>query len=433
MSATQPTAGAVPAATLLFVDDEANILSSLQRLFRPLGYRIFTATSGAQGLEILEKEKIDLVISDMRMPHMDGATFLGQVVQRWPQVTRLLLTGYSDLTSAIAAVNVGGIYRYLHKPWEDNDLKLAVHNALEHARLGRTVQHQNEELKTLNTGLEERVKARTEEVRQVLGQLQVTHEELKKSYFTAVKVFAGLIELREPDLSGHARRVADHARKLALAVGMKDSEVQDVMVAALLHDVGKIGLPDALLTKPFSVLTAAEREQVMKHPVAGQTALLALDPLALAADLIRAHHERFDGQGYPDRLAGERIPLGARILAVVNEYDALQCGTLVEGRLGPAEARAYLQANRGTHYDPRAVDAYFKVLDEFGTESASAREVRLGSDSLQPGMLLSRDLVNSKGMLLLPKGRELNAATIARIRAIEKDEDRGYTIHVHAS
>jgi len=130
-------------ATLLFVDDEANILSSLQRLFRPLGYRIFTATSGAQGLELLEREKINVVISDMRMPEMDGAEFLEQVARRWPQAVRILLTGYANLGSAVAAVNKGNIYRYLNKPWEDSDLKITVQQALEKQRLELRVAEQN--------------------------------------------------------------------------------------------------------------------------------------------------------------------------------------------------------------------------------------------------------------------------------------------------
>ena len=124
-----------PSLTLLFVDDEASILSSLRRLFRPHGYRILTAESGAAGLETLEKESVDLVISDMRMPEMDGAQFLEKVRARWPEVTRILLTGYADITSTINAINKGEIYRYIAKPWDDNDIVLVVRDALERKRL----------------------------------------------------------------------------------------------------------------------------------------------------------------------------------------------------------------------------------------------------------------------------------------------------------
>ncbi len=417
-------------ATLLLVDDEPNILSSLQRLFRPAGYRILTATGGALGLEILAKEKVDLIISDMRMPEMDGAAFLEQAAVRWPQVVRLLLTGYADLASAVAAVNKGNIYRYLSKPWEDNDIRITVQQALEKQRLEARVAEQNVQLKDLNANLETRVAAQTQEIRQVLGQLQVTHEELKKSFLTSVRVFANLIELREGELSGHSRRVADQARGLARRLGMSDIDVQDVLYAGLLHDIGKIGLADGLINKPYTAMSAAERVSFARHPVTGQAALLALEPLNDAALLIRGHHERFDGLGYPDGLAGEKIPLGARVLAVANDYDALQRGTLVDGKRSAAEARAFLIENRGQRYDPRVVDAFVKLLDESPVKAAEATELYLSSDNLRPGMVLASDLLNGKGMLLLPKGRELNAAVIDKIRYFEREEDRGYTVHV---
>jgi response regulator RpfG family c-di-GMP phosphodiesterase len=431
MSTAAAAANATPAkATLLFVDDEPNILSALQRLFRPLGYRILTAPGGAAGLEILAREKVDLIISDMRMPEMDGATFLEQAAQRWPHVVRILLTGYADLGSAVAAVNKGNIYRYLSKPWEDNDIKITVAQALEKQRLELLVHRQNEELKALNASLEDKVRARTEELHQVLAQLETTHKELKKSFFNSVRVFAHLIELREGDLSGHARRVAEHARALALRLGMMEHEAQDVLYAALLHDIGKIGLPDRLINRAYVSLTTEERAAVAKHPSTGQAALLAVESLQDAALLIRSHHERYDGQGYPDRLQGEAIPLGARILAVSNDYDALQRGTIVEGRLSPGEARAFLIAHKASRYDPKVVDAFLALLEETGATALQAAEMRLSSDGLKPGMVLSRDLLNGKGMMLLPRGRELTGGLIAKIRAFEADEDRGYTIHV---
>jgi response regulator RpfG family c-di-GMP phosphodiesterase len=418
-------------ATILFVDDEPNILSALQRLFRPLGYRIFTANGGAPGLELLAREKVDLIISDMRMPEMDGAVFLTQAAQRWPQTLRILLTGYADLSSAVAAVNKGNIYRYLSKPWEDNDIKLTVQQALERQRLEVLVGEQNAKLRELNASLETRVAAQTQEIRQVLSQLELTHEELKKSFVTSVQVFASLVELREGELSGHARRVAEHARALAQRLGMGEADVQQVMYAALLHDIGKIGLPDALIHRPYIALSAGERARVAQHPITGQAALLALEPLQEAALLIRHHHERYDGQGFPDALKGEAIPLGARILAVTNDFDALQRGTLVEGNQTPLQARAFLAANKHQRYDPIIVEVFLALLEELGNAApVAATEMRLSSDNLKPGMLLSRDLINSKGMLLLPRGRELNAALIDKIRTFEREEDRGYTIHV---
>ena len=163
-------------ATLLFVDDEPGILSSLRRLFRPHGYRILIAESGAAGLAELEKTPVDLVISDMRMPEMDGAAFLKAVRLRWPDTLRILLTGYADVTSTVAAINDGEIYRYISKPWDDNEIINTVREALdrqqlvlENARLTALTQVQNDELKGLNASLEHKVTELTAELRQALS------------------------------------------------------------------------------------------------------------------------------------------------------------------------------------------------------------------------------------------------------------------------
>jgi response regulator RpfG family c-di-GMP phosphodiesterase len=307
---------------LLFVDDEPGILSSLRRLFRPQGYRIYIAESGAAGLEILAKESIDLVISDMRMPEMDGATFLKEVRSRWPKVMRILLTGYADITSTVAAINHGEIYRYIAKPWDDNEIVTIVREALERMHLEKENQRlsaltlaQNDELKALNTSLEQKVAERTAELRQALAFVEQSHGELKKSFLTSVQVFAGVIELRSgsvgSQMSGHGRRVAEHARSVAQRMGLSDNEVQNVMLAGLLHDIGKLGLPDELLSKPFNTLTGEQRALVMKHPLIGQNILMGIEKFKEAAVLVRHHHECYDGSGYPDHLTGIAIPQGA--------------------------------------------------------------------------------------------------------------------------
>jgi response regulator RpfG family c-di-GMP phosphodiesterase len=435
MTTDSSTAASTEAkATLLFVDDEPNILSSLQRLFRPLGYRILTAPGGAEGLVLLESEKVDLIISDMRMPGMDGAAFLEQAAKQWPQVVRILLTGYADLSSAVTAVNKGNIYRYLSKPWEDNDIKITVQLALEKQRLEARVVEQNAQLKDLNASLEAKVAVQTQEIRQVFDQLKVAYEELKKSFVTSVRVFSNLIELREGELSGHSRRAAEHAFILARRLGLNQLDAQQVLYAALLHDIGKIGLPDVLLGKPYESLTDEERVQVMRHPATGQAALLAVEPMQQAALFIRHHHERYDGRGFPDALCGNAIPFGARVLAVTNDYDALQRGTLVAGKQSPVEARAFLERNREQRYDPKVVDAFVALLAEADTTVAApvTKETRLRSAKLKPGMVLTRDLINDNGMLLLPQGRELSMDLIEKIRIFERENGAGSTIYVQA-
>ena len=419
-------------ATLLFVDDEPSILSALRRLFRPHGYRILIAESGRAGLDVLASEPVDLVISDMRMPEMDGAHFLKEVRARWPGVVRILLTGYADITSTIAAINEGEIYRYISKPWDDNEIVLIVREALdrqrlvtENQRLTALTQQQNEELRTLNANLEQKVVERTYEVREALG-------ELKKTFMATVQVCAGLTELRAgqagKQLSGHGRRVADHARILARRLQLPDAEVQNIMLAGLLHDIGKIGLPDELLTKPFNLLTQEQRAQVIRHAALGQSILMPIEKLRDCALIVRHHHEHYDGSGYPDRLTGMAIPLGARILAVVNDYDALQIGTLVQRPLKPAEALTFLLDNRGKRYDPQVVDAFAAHLAD--THKSTVNEVMLRPMHLKPGMVLTRELNHHDGFLLLAQGCVLTQEIIQQLLRLESSDQRPYTLHI---
>lgn len=422
-------------ATLLFVDDEPAILSSLRRLFRPHGYRILIAEGGAAGLATLETEAVDLVISDMRMPEMDGARFLEQVRQRWPEVVRILLTGYADMESTIAAINRGEIWRYIHKPWDDHDIVLTVREALarkrlegENQRLNARVLAQNEELKALNAGLESKVAERTEELKKALKLVQSAHGRLKTGFIATVQAFSGLVEMRGKNMAGHARRVAEHARHLARELGLDEAGQQDVLFAALLHDIGKIGMADDILDRPLSALNADQRAELMRHPVRGEQALMQIEQLRGAARLIRHHHELYDGSGHPDRLAGLAIPLGSRILAAANEFDGLVNGMLTQQPMRPGDALAYLVENRGRRYDPEVIDRYAPYLAEQLKHVVD--EMPMRPTSLVPGMVLSRDLQHRDGYMLLAKGYVVDQAVIAQLAKIEATERQPILVHV---
>lgn len=423
---SQNEGGAVP-ATLLFVDDEANILSALKRLFRPFGYRIFTAEGGAAGLEIMARETVDLVISDMRMPEMTGAQFLEQVREKWPDTIRILLTGYADISSTIDAINKGRIYRYISKPWDENDIAVTVRQALErralegeNGRLEALTRAQNEELKGLNANLESKVQSRTEELRQTVSFLEAAHDKLKKNFMASIRAFSAVIEMRANGmLAGQAKRVGEHTRKLAKRLGLQDSEIQDLVFATLLKDLGKMSLPDALLSKPLFILDDKEMLLVIKHPIRGQAALMALEQMEGAAKIIRNQHEQFNGSGYPDHLSGLAIQIGARILAVAGDYDALQMGMLQPKRFSPAEAVAYLVANRGKRYDPAVVDAFVELLKESAPQ-AKETELHLQTPFLKAGMVIARDLIAKDGTLLLTRGHVLDDKLIQMLIGYEK-------------
>jgi response regulator RpfG family c-di-GMP phosphodiesterase len=424
---------------ILCVDDEPSILSALRRLFRAHGFQVITAESGQAGLDLLDRQPIDLVISDMRMPFMDGVAFLEQVRQRKPDILRLLLTGYADLASITGAINRGEIYRYIAKPWDDHDIIRTVQDALDRSallqekkRLEALVLAQNEELRTLNASLEAKVEARTAELKTANAALHGANDRLKTSFLTSIKMFTALIELRDIRLAGHTRRVADTSRRLALAMGLDIKHVQEVFVAGLLHAIGMVGFDDTLLQTPLSAMTPHQLVLYRKHPARAEELLMPLAELKPTIECIGAQLERFDGSGYPHGLAGKHIAMGARILALASDYDSLQIGLLEPRTMSAHEAQEVIDKRRGQHYDPALVAVFLDIYrnlshDDLAPSEASAapsvnapvkRAIR--SRELATGMVLASDMTSPTGLLLLTAGRVLDEALIHKITNFER-------------
>lgn len=414
--------------SLLLIDDEPGITNALRRLFRADGYAISVAQDGASGVALAREQSFDVVISDMRMPGIDGAQTLEAISQIQPDCMRLLLTGYADMKATIEAINRGRIYRYLSKPWDDEEVKLIVREALErkqlvdeNKRLEALTREQNETLKTLNNELEIRVQDRTKELQQTYSFLDLAHQDLQNTFANAVRTFANLIELRSPVMAGHSKRVADVAKAIAVRLGLSEAEIRTIFFAGLLHDIGKIGLPDHLMVKPITTMQGDELKQLSRHPHKAEAALMGLEDLRPAAQLIRLHHERFDGQGYPDNLSGEAIPLGARVLAVAEDFDELQIGLISPKNLSADEAKEFLITHKGKRYDPQVVDAL--VTEHSAQKEKTQRPQRiLDTEQLRVGMVLARDLVSQSGILLLAKDFKLDADLIRQLREFERTD-----------
>lgn len=399
---------------ILCVDDEPNIVAALKRLFRGRGYQVSTATSAADALMQLESESFDLVFSDMRMPGMDGSQFLEQVRIRWPKTTRVMLTGYADINSTIAAINNGEVYRYITKPWDDDEVlatarQIFEYRALEEEkeRLSILLHEKNKILADLNKTLEEKVAERTNELLQL-------SQKIKKNYLMSIRVFSNLLEWRGGQLSGHSRRVADLSRRTARAMTLNEAEQQDIFIAALMHDIGQIGLSDALLAKPVPRLSEDEVIQYRRHAILGEQALMALDDMHGVSNIIRSHHERYDGLGYPDGLSADQIPIGASILAVADTYDDLQIGHLSSTPLSTADARAMIARGRGAQFNPEVVDVFLQMLLKTVPEAQRPPRM-LRTSQLRPGMVLARDLLSNEGPVLLAADHVLTADLIRRL------------------
>jgi len=417
-----------PPWTVLCVDDEPNILAALRRTLRPEGCRVLLAENGEQALQVLQQEVVDVVVSDMRMPGMDGAQLLAQVHTHWPQTTRVLLTGYADTQAAIAAINQGQVYRYISKPWDDTDLRATLSQAaerrrllVEQTRLQALTLQQNQELARWNADLEAKVQARTVEI-------EKANDRLRRSFLSSIRQFSHFLEMRSSSLAGHGKRVSDLARQVARQLEWPAEEVQDLFIAGLLHDVGYVAIPEAIMNKPVGKLSPEEMVVYQKHPSYGAQAMLGVEEAQGVAQLIRHHHERHDGTGFPDGLAGHAIPRGARLLSIASTYDDLLHGHVSESKLTPEQAMLVLQRGRGTQFDPELLDVFLQWL--VAQRPTERKLLLVDARQLQPGMRLGKDLVSKDGILLLSAGHQLTEDMVRRIRQFAHKEGQELVLSV---
>ncbi|QTP58342.1 response regulator [Billgrantia antri] len=430
---------AVPASVLL-VDDEPNVLSALSRMLRHEGYVLHTAGDGLAALAILEREPIDLVLSDAMMPGMDGVELLSRVQQQWPECLRLLLTGQCDLAATVRAINEGRIYGYLSKPWDDEGLRLTLRQALqyqhterEQKRLEALTQDQNRELAELNASLEQRVEARTQELKQTADMLEVAFRELRKSYVTATKVFSSLINQRLPPRFQTNAKVGVLVQAFAKELGLDEAQQHDLQLAAALYNLGKLAWNDRLLATPAERLSVQQRESYRLYPATGENLLMALEHMEGAAKIIRHHRERWNGSGFPDRLKGEAIPLGSRLLGLAVDFIELQRGMILPRQVMRPQALELLQKFAGRVYDPSLCQAFVTLCRDKAPdlESQGRPVLALETRKLEPGMVLAEDIHSTSGMLLLHEGKRLDTHLIDKLIRLEDAENTRYTLLVY--
>ena len=406
--------------TILLVDDEENILNALNRVLRREGFRIFTATSGNQALLTMDKEKITLILSDCRMPGMDGIALLAEVRKRTPDTIRMMLTGYADMETSMAAINRGEVYRFITKPWNDDELKLIIKDGIhqyelvqENRYLHELTQKQNLILKDLNSNLEQKVSERTREV-------EMLFKELEQNFFDVVRVFTGLMELKSPYLGGHAKRVAALSRRLAEKIGLPTDEVLNIEVAALLQDIGTLGFPDKILKKKENELDIVEKALLQQHPSLGQTALQQIKKLSDICLIIRHHHERYDGLGYPDNLRGEMIPAGSRIIAIADSLDILVNPWESHERYSADRAIHELEKEAGKSFDPNYVYKFIELLKDVKHEVTGADSIEIDISELKEGMILASDIKTRRGLLLIASGEVMQTSHLAKIKNFQR-------------
>jgi len=316
---------------ILFVDDETANLRLLERLFRN-EYDVYSAASGADGLELLSLHDFALIVSDQRMPAMTGLEFLKRAAEIRPQTVRIMITGYTDANALVDALNSGVVYKYVAKPWINEDFQQNVKRALQHyetLKAQRSLQLQNERLQS---------------------RIQATREGF-------IEVVADMLELKEPQARSHARRTSEYAAQIGYAIQMQRPEVEQLMLAAFLHEAALFRIPNEILLKD-GPLTIEEQHIVNQNFEPGLEILERVPDLSEIASVLRFHYEHFDGTGQPGGFSGEQIPLHARILAVTDAYDAMTAPRMMKSGLSHSDAIMALKSAAGTKFDPSVVAVF---------------------------------------------------------------------------
>lgn len=338
--------GASPAhktpVNCLVVDDEPRLRQVLLHLMRTDGFHCFEAGNGAEALEVLERHPITLVMSDMRMPRMDGIELLKQVRSRWPDTAVVMITAVADVEVAVSCL-ASGAMDYLTKPFHLEEVRARVKQALEKRRLVL-------ENREYQQHLEERVAAQA--------------RRLEELFLAGIQALAEALELKDAYTRGHSMRVSRYSGVIARTMRLDDETVRQIELGGQLHDIGKIGVREDVLNKPGR-LSPEEYEHIMTHPVLGWRILAPLmSDAPIALNIVRWHHERVDGRGVPDRLSGDKIPLEARIVAVADALDAMMSGRPYRGEeMHLEDAVGELRGNCDTQFDRDVVEAALRAID----------------------------------------------------------------------
>lgn len=408
--------------TILIVDDQPENLMVLSTLLQP-SYLVRAARSGEQALRAaLISPTPDLALLDVMMPDMDGYALLARLKENpaTAGIPALFVTALSAEEDEERGLELGAV-DYISKP-----IKPAV--VLARVRAHLELKRARDQLAEQNSLLEAQVAKRTDALRQSLQRVEETNALLRKTNFETLMAFGELAGQRSQELVQHTRRVADVSRQVAFRMGMEAADAQDVFIAALLHDVGKIGFPESLLEKPVHAMSQEELERYHRHASLGGEIIDKIGTLSRVAEIISSHHELYNGSGFPQGLSGLQIPLGARIICAVNDFDNLRNRVLTAQAMSAKQACQYLITEQGIRYDPMVIEALEPILKADGNFEID--ELLVPVKHLREGMQLSRDVLHGKGFVLLARNAVLSRQLIEQLSAVERQGGDRLKVHV---
>ncbi|MEN9572804.1 MAG: Cyclic di-GMP phosphodiesterase response regulator RpfG [Verrucomicrobiota bacterium] len=389
---------------ILVVDDEEIVLAALRETLHRAGYEVTAVPDALRALEFLPTTPFAAIISDYQMPRMTGLDFLAQAKVLQPDASRILITAVLTLGTVIEAINTGEIYRFIVKPWLREELLASVRNAVQRHELLRHNSALQSATAACNHELSAANQSLAAQVQLAEGQRAALTEQVRQHAELTLRT----LETIHPLLGRRARRARDVARALIATLTLSEADAVSLELAASLHDVGLLAVSHELvrrwLEQPETV-TDDERALLRPHPITGQELIACAPEQAAAALAVRGHHEHFDGTGYPDNLAGEKISWLARLLAVVAAY--------ADAEASDGAAVEQIKFASGTQFDAEAVRALLRVLP--GTPG-TPRERAVLLAELQPGMVVASAIYTAHGLLLVPEGQPLNEPTIDKLR-----------------
>lgn len=349
---------------ILAVDDEQNNLSLIKRTLRN-DYEIIVASSGEEALEIVEQHgsEISLIVSDQKMPVMEGTELFKRISAKYPDIVKVLLTGYSNVDILVEAINECHLFQYILKPFEPEQLCMIVESGIK-----------KYELSTSKT--------------QIL-------KDLSELFYKTIKSIAQALDAKDKYTHGHSMRVTLYSLALAKTLDLPDELLEEIETTGLLHDIGKIAIPEKILLKPGK-LTDEEYEIIKSHPELGERLVDGIEKLKMISSWLKSHHERYDGKGYPDGLVGDQIPISSRIIAIADTYDAMTSTRAYRSALSHDEAIVEIRNCSGSQFDPHLAELFISI-------GAEIEEIKRDPDFYYPKYSYLDKLMNEPQQLEFKK------------------------------
>lgn len=421
---------------VLYIDDDISILKTLNRVLRRPGFQLTEVNEPRKAVELIKEQHFDIIISDLKMPEIDGAQILEYAFHRQPDCIRILLTGHEDSKDFARAVNSARIFGYIQKPWKNEDVNHLIQDALdkiaaikERNDLNKKLHIVNRKLRIKGKFLYEQNKIDSIELAQATTVLAMAQAQKEDIQTNTIKVLAQLTAVRVGASKSFVNNLVLAAELMSASFELSDQETDDLIHAAMLYQIGKIGFADALVLKPEEELSKEQERQYHHYPQLGADLLMPIAGMQQTAQIILTHRENINGSGWPQKLTQDDIPFSAQILRVIIAYFEWVDDRQNQHQLTTEDALERLEQYSDKYFNSDLIEPFKKVLSQIGL-GVLTLDKSLLLDDIEEQMLLSRDLISETGILLLSKGSVLTKELIQKLEAYQLSKNEKLMLHV---